>query len=298
MVKEKFKEWNPKQESIDKVNLCNRIIRDYSAQGYTLTLRQLYYQLVTKNAIANHEKEYRKLSSLVSNARLAGLIDWDAIEDRVRVPWTPPEYDDLDQLVDAATRSYRLPRLMGQSTYPELWVEKDALAGVLRPLASKYHSVLMVNRGYSSQSAMHDSALRVISEKERIDAEYAVIFYLGDLDPSGEDMVDDIRNRFNIFNCPVDVEKIALTIDQVQTHQPPPNPTKMTDSRAAKYVAKFGYESWEVDALPPQTLQTIIDDAFESVLDLDIMEDIKLQEQKDKLSLEEAVAEIMEGQDG
>jgi hypothetical protein len=121
MSKQAFKAWRPKSDSQAQIDLCNRIITNYQAQGYRLTLRQLYYQLVSRNAIANTEKQYKGLGNLVSRARLAGMMDWSAIEDRVRQPWEPPEYDDLDELVRAALHSYRLPRWHGQPEYAELW---------------------------------------------------------------------------------------------------------------------------------------------------------------------------------
>src|SRR5580693_8419669 len=104
---EKFKDIKFKQDSLDRIEKCNDIIDDYKAQGLRLTLRQLYYQLVTKNVIPNVERSYKNLSSLVTDARMAGLMDWNAIEDRVRVPRVPQEFDDLKDLVEAAIRSYR-----------------------------------------------------------------------------------------------------------------------------------------------------------------------------------------------
>ena len=194
MAREKFKEWNPRAHSRELVQTCNAIIRENSK--YQFTLRQLYYQLVTKNIVTNTERSYQNLSSLVTRARLAGLMDWDAIEDRVRQPKKPPQYDNLSDLVEAAVYSYRLPRWEGQEYYAELWVEKDALASVLAPLARQFHVTLMVNRGYSSASAMKASAERF--RPYEYDRQLA-LFYLGDLDPSGEDMVRDIRDRMHLF---------------------------------------------------------------------------------------------------
>lgn len=231
------------------IEQCNTIITDYQAQGLRLTLRQLYYQLVSRALIPNVERSYKNLSSTVSDARLAGLMDWDAIEDRGRVAQKHSEWDDLEDLVDAALRSYRLPRWKTQSNYVELWVEKQALAGVLEPLADQFHATLMVNKGYSSQSAMYESARRIKAAvdptKERIreivgelggrsadqakaqkkvlaETKQATVLYLGDHDPSGEDMVRDVRERLEMFGCwKLDVRKIALTMEQIEEHDPP-----------------------------------------------------------------------------
>ncbi len=280
-MKQQFKSVNFRSDSLGRIDLCNEIIQEYSSDGMRLTLRQLYYQLVTRNAITNEEKSYKHLSSLVSDARLAGLIDWNAIEDRVRQPRMQSEFKDLAELVDAAVHSYRLPRWQGQDYYVELWVEKDALAGVLTPLAREFHVTLMVNRGYSSQSAMYESAHRFM-EHEGI----PLLFYLGDHDPSGEDMVRDIEERLVMFGVDeITVQKIALTSKQVKQYNPPPNPAKITDPRAAEYIAKHGESSWEVDALPPKILNNLIRRAFENVIDQDKMDEIIKSEEYDKKKL-------------
>ena len=272
------------------VGIVNDVLSIYQAAGLRLTLRQLYYQLVVRNVIPNTERAYKSLGSVVSDARLVGLVDWDAIEDRIRIPRRPSEFRNLGELVYAALASYRLPRWGAQEWYVELWVEKDALSGVLAPLANEYHVTMMVNRGYSSQSAMHD-AYRRFRLKER-DGKRCKLFYLGDHDPSGEDMVRDIGDRLAMFGVNVEVEKLALTMEQIQQYAPPPNPAKTTDSRFAKYAEEFGSESWEVDALPPDVLDALIRDAFDGIVDTTAMEEIKAQEEEDKRLLKEAVANL------
>jgi hypothetical protein len=293
-MREAFRTINLRPDSLALVARCNTILDDYQAQGLRLTLRQLYYQLVTKNVIPNTEKSYKRLSSIVSDARLGGLMDWAAIEDRVRVPRSPSEWDNLADLVEGALYSYRLPRWAGQNYYVELWVEKDALAGVLAPLASKYHVTMMVNRGYSSQSAMYEAAQRfnrcATGDGE---AKAPVLLYLGDHDPSGEDMVRDVRERLEMFGVDgIEVRKIALTTAQVQQYQPPPNPAKVTDPRAAAYIAQHGPVSWEVDALPPPVLTQVISDAIEEFVDLAMMDEVKVRECADKVRLREAAKQI------
>jgi len=279
------------------VDECNEIIADYLGQGLRLTLRQLYYQLVSKNRITNEEKSYKRLGGIVSDARLAGLMDWDAIEDRNREPIAAPEWSGLDSLVESALRSYRLPRWEGQEHYVELWVEKAALAGVLEPLAREYHVTLMVNRGYSSQSAMYESAQRFLEHTDgtHVPDRQPVLFYLGDHDPSGEDMVRDIRDRLELFGVEnLDVQKLALTKAQIRQYNPPPNPAKVTDPRAAGYIALHGRTSWEVDALNPTILAGLIRTAFSGVVDMKAMKAVKQQEEIDKADLKRAVHDLLE----
>jgi hypothetical protein len=279
-----------RSETLKIIAVANEIIESYERQGYRLTLRQLYYQFVSRDLIENKERSYKNLGNVISEGRLAGLIDWNAIEDRVRVPRVPIEFDDVEELVDVAIRSYRLPRWEGQEHYVELWVEKDALAGVLAPIASEYHITLMVNRGYSSQSAMFESARRFIHAGKEHDELH--LLYLGDHDPSGEDMVRDVKDRLETFGCGLHVKKLALTMEQVEEYDPPPNPAKMSDSRASGYVEKHGASSWEVDALPPEVLSRIITDEITALVDLDRISEIKKREDKDKAALRRVVKQI------
>lgn len=283
-------------EAVARIHHCNVIIDRYQKQNLRLTLRQLYYQLVSRNVITNEEKSYKTLGKLVSDARLAGLMSWDAIEDRIRTPVVPQQFNDLAHLAEAASRAYRLPRWDGQQNYIELWVEKDALAGVLAPIAREYHITLMVNRGYSSTSAMYESAKRFLDAEEgdgRPNSSKDLhLLYLGDHDPSGEDMVRDVRDRLRTFDAVVDVQKVALTMEQIDEYSPPPNPAKVSDSRAAKYIELHGDSSWEVDALPPEVLTELIVEKIQELLDRPTMDRIMEREELDKKKLKKLVAGI------
>lgn len=176
-----------------RLETINKIIGEYQRQGYILTLRQLYYQLVSRDVIPNRVQEYAKLSKLLTEGRMAGIVDWEAIEDRLRVPFTPASWDTPAQILDTVIRQYKQPRMEGQENYLEVWVEKDALSGVLKRVTSQYHVPIMVNRGYSSVTAIHDSYERFKSALEN--GQKVEILYLGDFDPSGIDMIRDIEDR-------------------------------------------------------------------------------------------------------
>ncbi len=254
-----------RQKTLDLLSKITAIVEDYDKQGYRMTLRQLYYQLVSADIIPNQQKEYAHLSRLLTEARIAGLIDWDFIEDRVRVPKRHSQFDNIPDLVNTAVNSYRRDRWENQDNFIEVWVEKDALSGVLAPITDKFHVTLMVNRGYSSATAMHDAALR-LRRQESQDKE-TTILYVGDHDPSGEDMVRDIQSRLRIFKCNARVKKIALTMTQIKKYRPPPNPAKMSDPRAVGYVDKHGTSSWEVDALRPDVLNKLLTKEISLLLD-------------------------------
>lgn len=331
-MKKAYRSVNFRADSLAKIEQMQAIVDEYQKQNLRMTARQLYYQLVSRDLIPNQPAEYKKVTALLTDARYAGMIDWDAIEDRGREPSTPSEWDSLSSLVESALRAYRRPRWVGQKHYVELWVEKQALAGVLAPLASEFHATLMVNKGYSSASAMKESADRIkaatitdvdrldeISEQleeaardfgadsdeltnlreeitpevERLLGPKPIVLYLGDHDPSGEDMVRDIETRLKEFGVlRLTVEKVALTTAQVRRYNPPPNPAKLTDPRAKGYIAEHGAQSWEVDALPPNVLTQLIRQAFRRFIDAPKMAAVKELEAQDKQRLREAVKEL------
>lgn len=251
----------------------NTILEEYRNDGYVLTLRQLYYQLVSKDIIPNNDREYAKLSNILKKGRMAGIVDWSAIEDRVRVPKLPYWVRDVQHAIQDTIEQYRINRMQGQQRNIEIWVEKDALSNVLFRVTSKYHIRLMVNRGYSSISAMYDAHRRLRSGD--------VILYFGDHDPSGKDMVRDIRERMEEFGREVDVRPVALTMEQIRRFNPPPNPAKITDPRAKWYIREYGRTSWELDALPPRELIRLAEEAVEELIDLDQYNRCLDREQRD-----------------
>ncbi|MFZ2051448.1 MAG: hypothetical protein WAU69_11025 [Solirubrobacteraceae bacterium] len=250
-------------KSLALIQVCNEIIEDYAGQGYELTLRQLYYQLVSKALIANNEKSYDNIGAMISDARLAGLVDWNAIIDRGRALRALPHWDNPADIVAGAAGQFNYDKWEGQPARVEVWVEKEALAGVVGPAASKYDVPYFSCKGYTSQSEMWGASQRIIRYMEEKKAERVVILHLGDHDPSGLDMTRDIEERLAGF-CeyhgwpgPI-VHRIALNMNQVRQYNPPPNPTKFSDCRSPKYIALHGHESWELDALSPKVISALI----------------------------------------
>ena len=268
--------------NISRLNEINTIVEEYHAQGYKLTLRQLYYQLVSRDIIPNKPEEYSKLSGILVKGRMAGIVDWDAIEDRVRVPKLPYWARSITDAIKDITNQYRLDRMSTQDVYIEVWVEKDALSGVLSRITNKYHIRLMVNRGYSSATAMHDAAERIINSGKD-----AYILYLGDHDPSGMDMIRDVRDRLLEFDADVTVIPVALTDEQIKQYNPPPNPAKFSDPRAGWYIDKYGESSWEVDALPPKVLNDLLESSIRGLIDIQAYIDVIAQEKTDIQKLHE-----------
>lgn len=257
----------------ERLALINDILEEYVADGFVLTLRQLYYQLVSRDIIPNQQIEYTRLSNILKKGRMAGIVDWDAIEDRVRRPQLPYWVVDIPDAINDTVRQYRLNRMRGQNGNIEVWVEKDALSSILSRVTEKYHLRLMVNRGYSSCSAMYEAYKRLSSGD--------TILYFGDHDPSGLDMIRDVRERLQDFGIEVNVIPVALTMEQIKQFNPPPNPAKISDPRADWYISQWGYTSWELDALPPQELIRLCETEVLARIDLEMYQDMVEQEKED-----------------
>jgi hypothetical protein len=259
-------------DAVAMINTIIDILDAYEAQGYDLSLRQLYYQLVARNIVPNTERSYKNVGNLVSDARLAGLIDWDMIKDRGRVMVSNSHWDNPADIVRTAAHSFRIDRWADQPKYVEVMVEKQALEGVLVPVCSELDVPFTANKGYSSSSAMYEASKRFIRRGE--DDKKLYVIYLGDHDPSGIDMSRDVLDRMALFvngrrdlGQEVTVQRIALNMDQVRELRPPENPAKITDSRAESYIQRFGRSSWELDAIEPAALATLVRNAITKLID-------------------------------
>lgn len=239
---------------------ANEIIAEYEGQGFTLTLRQLYYQFVARDLIRNRQSEYKRLGSIINDARLAGLIDWNSLEDRTRMLRSVGHWDNPADIVSSAATSFRIDKWKDQDTRLEVWIEKDALVGVIEGVCRSLDVPYFSCRGYTSQSEMWSAAMRFVGyAKQRQDTR---IIHFGDHDPSGIDMSRDIEDRIRLFMAQYqgrfDFVRAALNEEQITAYDPPPNPVKLTDSRSAGYQDRYGDESWELDALEPRVIARLI----------------------------------------
>jgi len=266
-MKEQFIEKRFNEQDAKLIDLCDQILDGFMRQGYQVSLRQLYYQLVTMNVIPNHVAWYEKLGTLINDARLAGLIDWEAIVDRGRELHQRACWDSPQSAVDYVADRFFLNMWAKQPYYIEVMVEKQALEGVLIPVCDRWGIGFTANKGYSSVSALYECSKRLLNAIQR--GKTPVVLYLGDHDPSGIDMTRDLRDRLSLLcRGTVDVKRLALNLNgQVIPYKLPPNPAKLSDSRAKAYIAKFGDESWELDALPPKVLDSLVHKAVERRVD-------------------------------
>lgn len=285
-MKQQFRSVKMNKERTIRLAQINSIIEEYRNQGYKLTLRQLYYQLVSRDIIANDQKEYKKLSTILTDGRMAGIVDWDAIVDRIRKATRPAAWDGPADAMGSLIDQYRIDRMEGQDVYIEVWVEKDALSEVLGRVTEEYGINILVNRGYGSASSMYDAYRRFKNHDS------VRILYIGDFDPSGLDMIRDITDRIDEFLHDLGVDfkviPIALNREQIDQYEPPPNPAKTTDSRYETFASEHGTQSWEVDALDPKVLDTLLREHIEELIDRDMYDERKEEEDNGKQKLEDA----------
>jgi len=265
------------------IDQANAIITEYAAQGYDLTLRQLYYQFVSRDLIPNRQSEYKRLGSIINDARLAGLVDWEAITDRTRNLKELAHWEGPSDIVAACASQFRIDKWATQPVRVEVWIEKDALAGVFDRVCQEEDVPYFSCRGYTSQSEMWAASQRHMAHERN--GQSVVILHFGDHDPSGIDMTRDIEDRLNLFRTLTEVNRLALNMVQVQAYNPPPNPAKDTDSRFTGYSDIYGDESWELDALEPSVLASLVSEHVAALRDVEAWEEACSQQDEARATL-------------
>lgn len=294
-MKEQFKVTNFHAKTLRMINHCNATIADMDAQGYKLTLRQLYYRMVDAKLLINKQENYDRLGYIVDEARKCGLIDWDVIEDRTRFLRRIPNYRNPGHFLSRVIDQYAEDIWRDQKYYAEQWIEKDALIGVVERPCNEWRVPHFACRGYPSSSELYTAAKRL---RRQIDLGKRVkVFYLGDHDPSGIDMGRSNEDLLQTFgrSLGIEIERIGLNMDQVEEYDLVPDPAKQTDSRFANYSEVFNTEeSWELDALTPAVIDGLIRTAIESVVDVDDF-NAKIAEEQENRELLQKITENVPG---
>lgn len=280
-MKQAFVEIKFRTETLGIIALANVILAEYEAQGFKLSLRQLYYQLIARDLLPdtwidpqagtkNNFKNYKRLGSIISDGRQAGLIDWDLIEDRGRETVRNSHWTSVGDIIQSAASGFQIDKWRDQDVHVEVMVEKDALSGVLEPVCRELDIAITANKGYSSSSTMYEIGRRLFDKHEYDDKEIVVI-YLGDHDPSGIDMTRDVEDRLQLYSeVSLNVVRLALNYDQVLLWKPPENPAKESDARFVDYQRKFGDSCWELDAIEPAQLADLVRQEVYKVRDTDL----------------------------
>lgn len=284
------KKFNAKSRSL--ISIMDELLTSYSRRGFTLTVRQLYYQMVARDYIPNDQRSYKNLASLINDARMAGLLDWDALIDRTRELTKRSNWSSPADIVDSAANSFHRDMWLDQQTRVIVIVEKEALLGVLERSAREYDLHLLAARGYPSVTVLREMALGVMAQSWRMEQKIKILHF-GDHDPSGLDMTRDLRERIEVFNegrCEWSLKRMALNMNQVEEYNPPPNPAKSTDSRFEDYVAEHGESSWELDALEPEVLLELVKGEMDKIIDFTKWDAVKERIEADKQRLEDVAS--------
>lgn len=289
-MKRKVEEYRPQLKTQLLIEKANEIIEEYQEQGFDLTLRQLYYQFVSRDIIANNQKEYNNLGKIISKGRRGGFIDWAAITDRTRFLREWSGYENASEFLEDKISEFKLDVWDSQPLNIEVWFEKDALMGIFQEACRKYRIPFFSCRGYVSDSEMYSAAQRIASKRIKPTA----IFHFGDHDPSGLDMTRDIKDRLTLFGASnFHVVRLALNYDQILEVNPPPNPAKESDSRFKEYQREYGDYSWELDALDPNYLVNLVHESAEALIDMSKFNEIIEAEKTAKQKLEDIADELI-----
>lgn len=258
-------------------------IYDLVAQEWPMTVRQVFYQLVSQAVIEKKESEYKNtVCRLLAQMRRSQTIPFRWISDNTRWMRKPESYASMQSFLWQSQRFYRRDLWEEQDAYVEIWLEKEALAGVLVQVTEEWDVPLMVTRGYPSISFLHSAAEAINCESKP-----AFLYYFGDHDPSGVDIPRFVEENIRELapNADITFECVAVTPDQIVDMDLPTRPTKKTDSRAKRFEG----ESVEVDAIPPRVLRDICRHCIEQHVDYEALESTRRSEHLERETLEEVI---------
>ena len=259
--------------------------REILAEGHPMTVRQVYYQLVSRQVVKNNRGQYQAVSNALVGARREGVIPWEWIEDRLRRPRHVSMWPGLPAFAETCRRAYRRDVWDTQPNYLEVWLEKDALSGIFEDVLNPYGVTLNVGRGYDGWDSIHNASTRFADTDAVV-----TVLYFGDFDPSGEDMVRSLIERLGSLDCRPEVVKCALTHEDILRHNLPPDFAKKTDTRTAAFVAEHGDISVELDALPPSVLRGRLEEEVSRRMNLKALRKMKKQEDAERAELVKRLA--------
>jgi hypothetical protein len=243
-----------------------------------MTVRQLFYRLVSQGVIEKTEDEYDTVVRLTRDLRLEYVVPFGWIADNTRWMRKPRTYSGLEQLLDWTATTYRRSVWDNQDAYVEVWLEKDALAGVLIDVTKKWDVPLMVTRGYASLSFLYEAAQSIAAENKP-----TFVYYFGDYDPSGVHIPQAVEHRLREFapESEIHFKRVAVNPDQIQAWNLPTRPTKKTDTRSKNFKG----ESVEVDAIEPAQLRKLAEKCITRHIDRHAYRSLRRTETAEKQTL-------------
>jgi hypothetical protein len=252
-----------------------------------MTVRQVFYQATVRNIVEKCEAGYTKVQTDLVQMRRSGDLPYAWLADNTRWQRKPATFENIEQALEDTARFYRKSLWADVNCYVEIWLEKDALSGVIYPVTSMYDVPLMVARGYASLSFLHSAAEYIGS----IDVP-TYIYHLGDFDPSGVNAGEKIEQTLRELapKSEIHFERVAVTPQQIEAWNLPTRPTKMTDTRSKN----FGDISVELDAIPPTDLRWLVEHVIQRHLPERQFEILKAAEESERELLKNFVRDISE----
>jgi hypothetical protein len=260
-----------------------------------MTLRQLFYRLVSTEALENSHADYVRLSRVMTRAREDGEIDFKDIVDRSRPEYQPNVWDHLPGYLTAVGRSFRRDLWEDQPCHVEIWVEKDAIIGAIEDLAvGELGVTVRVGRGFMSATRCHEIADLFASIAKPIH-----VFYLGDHDPSGRCIETELYDRVRRYGSgDFEMRRLSIHETDIRLFHLPPLKVKPTDSRAKRFKREYGGNCVELDALPPNELRRRIKEAVHDLIDWEAWNRATCVEAAEKESLVKIVTRMKMGRNG
>jgi hypothetical protein len=243
--------------------------------GKPMTVRQVFYQATVRGIVEKLESGYAKVQVDLTKMRRDGSLPYDWLADNTRWQRKPRTFDSVEDALKETAAFYRKNLWRDADCYVEIWLEKDALAGVIYPITEMYDVPLMVARGYASLSFLY-SAAEYINEL----SVPAYIYHLGDFDPSGVNAGEKIEETLRELAPDAEIyfERIAVTPEQIDEWDLPTRPTKASDTRSKN----FGGISVELDAIDPNVLRDLVQETIERHLPPDQFEILKTAEESER----------------
>lgn len=242
--------------------LVDAIVGIFETIKPPLTVRQVYYQLASAGLVPLSRKGYRQAQRLLLRVREEGIVPWSYFADRARQVVKPSQWEDVQDFADTVGRAYRRDLWRAQPHHVEIWLEKDAMSGMVADITEPYGVGVHVCRGFSSATFVHEAAAALaLLDKPKF------IYYLGDHDPSGLSIEKAVRERLESFGAAFKFYRLAVTLDDIAMFDLRPLEAKKTDSRYRRYVADHGTETIELDALPPTELRKRLTNAITAHID-------------------------------
>ena len=259
------------------------ILRVFDECGTPMTVRQVFYQLETRGIVPKTENGYKITAKNLLKMRKIRIIPYHFITDNTRWIRKPRTYQHLSDFLEISRETYRRSVWASQLVYVEIWIEKEALLGVVNNITSEYDVPLVPCKGYPSETLLYEAADDIKRQNKPV-----YIYYFGDYDPTGKDIPRHIEKTLRSFGAIFTFEVVAVTEEQIHTYKLPTRPTKKKDTRAKDWQGG----SVELDALPPRILRDMVKKCIERHVDNKLLELTKKTEDFERETIEQMRSQL------